>query len=60
MNGVSYQKGARPHIQMDHIDGPLLHKRNGTLHWLTLWERYLVWVGWEDEYSLERKHWRTP
>ena len=46
---------ARPVIQSHHIDGPLLYFRDGQLHWLTLWERFLFAFGWTDADKLERK-----
>jgi hypothetical protein len=46
-----------PHIKRDHIDGPLLVMSDGALHWLTLWERLCLAVGWHDEHTLERKYW---
>ena len=57
-----YRRGAQPHIEPDNIDGPLLVMRDGRLHWLTSWERFLLAVGWYDRfegaYILERKYWR--
>jgi hypothetical protein len=46
-----------PHIKRDHVDGPLLVMSDGALHWLTLWERICLALGWHDEHTLERKHW---
>lgn len=54
--GVEFKPDAEPYVQWNHIDGPLLHLRCATLHWLTLWERLRMWAGLEDVYSLERKH----
>lgn len=54
---IGYHKDARPEIQWNHIDGPLLHLRYGGLHWLTLWERFLLKIGKTDVYKLEKKHW---
>lgn len=54
--GVSYQRGAVPHIKQRHIDGPMLVMRSGEIHWLTLWERLLLWLGKTDAFRLERKH----
>jgi hypothetical protein len=53
---IEFVPGAHPYIQWTHIDGPVLHLRNATMEWLTLWERFLVWIGREDAFSLERKH----
>jgi hypothetical protein len=54
--GVSVQAGAKPSIQKNHVDGPVLYMRTGELHWLTLWERFLLWLGRTDAYRLERKY----
>ena len=54
--GVSVPAGGKPWIQMNHIDGPLLHMRSAELHWLTLWERFQLWLGRTDAWSLEHKH----
>lgn len=56
---VSYPADAKPRVQMNHIDGPLLHLRNGKLHWLTLTERVQLFFGWTSVEKLEKKHWRT-
>lgn len=53
--GVSFPVYARPHLQMNHIDGPLLTFRDGQMHWLTWWERYRVWRGMDDAESIERR-----
>lgn len=54
--GIAVPSTAKPHIQADHIDGPLLVMRSGELHWLTLWERFQFMLGRADAFSLERKH----
>lgn len=53
---MQFRSDAKPSIQWTHIDGPLLHLRCGTLHWLTFRERFRVWLGLDDAYSLERKY----
>jgi hypothetical protein len=55
--GVGYPVGARPWIMWGHIDGPLLHSRDGQLHWLTLWERLRCKLRLDDPVTLEAKHW---
>lgn len=55
--GIGYPAGNRPYIVWKHIDGPLLHARDGQLHWLTLWERLRCWLGFDDADSLEKKRW---
>ena len=52
---VGYPDTARPSINWKHIDGPLLYYRDGQLHWLTLWERFLCWIGKATAESIERE-----
>lgn len=55
---ISFRDGLenmRPGIVANHIDGPLLYFRDGQLHWLTLWERFLFMCGWTDADKIERK-----
>ena len=40
--GVQWSGPIKPEVQWGHIDGPLLHCSDATLHWLTLWERLLL------------------
>ncbi len=47
--------GGKPHITAGHIDGPLLVFRDGQMHWLTLWERFLFACGLTDAWKIERK-----
>jgi hypothetical protein len=44
-----------PMIQHTHVDGPALHFSDGQMHWLTLWERFLVALGLADAASIQRK-----
>jgi hypothetical protein len=37
-------KPKRPWVQWSHVDGPLLHCCDGSLHWLTWKERFLLWT----------------
>src|ERR1700722_7049033 len=53
---VEFNPDAVPSIQWNHIDSPLLHMRSGEIHWLTLWERFRVWLDLDNEYTLEKKH----
>ena len=55
-DGVGYHADTEPYINWKHIDGPLLYCRDGTMHWLTWRERFRVWIGRDDIYSLERRH----
>lgn len=55
---VSVEQDSEPSIQWNHIDGPLLHCLDGSMHWLTLREKVLLrWkkitIGdLNDKYSL--------
>ena len=42
-----------PTIQFKHMDGPLLHRLDGRMHWLTWRERFSVWRGRADAWSIE-------
>jgi hypothetical protein len=53
---VGYRVDARPDIQWNHIDGPVVHFRNGEMHWLTWRERFRYWRGYETALTLEAKH----
>ena len=52
---VGYPSSSKPRLTMKHIDGPFITYRDGQLHWLTLRERFRVWIGWENAETLERK-----
>jgi hypothetical protein len=54
-HGVSFDPKATARINPKHIDGPLLIFRDGQMHWLTLWERFLLRLGMTDAKKLERK-----
>lgn len=53
---IGWHESAMPHIQWNHIDGPLLHMRTGELHWLTVSERVAFFFKQTDAIELERKH----
>ena len=42
---ISCPEDSTPHIQWDHIDGPLLHCTDGSIHWLTLLEKMYMRIG---------------
>lgn len=52
-----YQKNASPFIKK-HIDGLMIVFRDGRMRWLSVYERFLVFIGLENAHSLERKHWK--
>jgi len=45
-----------PYIVWKHIDGPLLVCKDGTPHWLTLRERFLLFIGKTTIEELNEKH----
>lgn len=47
-------------IQMDHIDGPLLHQSDCGMHWLTYFERFQLRFGFTDVEKLDKKYADTP
>lgn len=53
--GIGWPETNRPEIVWNHIDGPLLHYRDGQLHWLTWVERFRCRMGWETAESIEAK-----
>lgn len=53
---IGWPADSQPYINRRHIDGPLLYMRNGQMHWLTPWERVLLWLGLTDALILERKY----
>lgn len=57
---IGVPRGSEPSINWRHIDGPLLYRRDGQLHWLTLWERLRCWLGYDDANSLDRKYALPP
>lgn len=56
-SGISYPDTSRPNITPNHIDGPLLVMRDGRCHWLTRWERVLLFFGQTDAQTLEDFYW---
>lgn len=53
--GIGFPANGRAWIMWNHIDGPLLHYRDGQLHWLTLWERFQCWRGAANAATIETK-----
>lgn len=53
---VSFPADSKPDIQWDHIDGPLLHCTDGTIHWLTLLERLYMKIGILSLEQLDHKY----
>lgn len=57
--GRRYLDRPEPWIQMNHVDGPLLCMPDGSLHWLTLWERLLLWLDLTSAKALADKYARS-
>jgi len=53
---IQYPADSEPHIEWNHIDGPLLYCRNGRIHWLTLLERLGLKLGFYSIEQLDNKH----
>ena len=53
---VSFPKESQPDIKWKHIDGPMLSCRDGTIHWLTYWERFCFFVGLINIEQLDAKY----
>jgi hypothetical protein len=53
---ISYPEDSKPHINWNHIDGPLLTCRDGTPHWLTLQEILWMKLGFTNIDQLNDKH----
>ena len=47
---------SKPHIQWNHVDGPLLFCRDGTPHWLTMTERLWLRMGFININTLDEKY----
>jgi hypothetical protein len=44
-----------PEAAIPYVDGPFLIMRNGEAHYLTLWERFILAIGWTDVFALEKR-----
>lgn len=53
---IQYPEDSEPHIQWNHIDGPLLFCRDGTPHWLTITERLWLRMGFTNINQLDKKY----
>lgn len=53
---VSFPSESKPSISWKHVDGPMLICRDGTIHWLTIWERLQFRLGFIDIDYLDKKH----
>lgn len=60
MSDIQAGPNARPRVQWNHEDGPLMTCSDGTLHWLTLWERLGLRAGFITLEMLDRQHNSQP
>lgn len=44
-----------PRVQWNHIDGPLMTRRDQSLKWLTWRERFMLWIGAWSLFDIERR-----
>lgn len=51
MNTTRYP--SEPHIQWNHVDGPLFTSSRGFVHWLTFWERVKLKLGYLTLWQLD-------
>lgn len=57
---ISYPEDSKPHIQWDHVDGPLLVCRDGTHHWLTKVEKLWLRMGFTNINQLDNNYCHEP
>ena len=57
---ISLASNPKPHLTLNHIDGPPLTCSDDTLHRLSLWEVLSLRFGLADIDSLDAKHRRIP
>lgn len=55
-HGVGVPAAAQPFINWKHIDGPLLYRSDGQLHWLTWQERFRLYWGFADIHDIDFEH----
>ncbi len=53
---ISFPTEAQPSINFKHVDGPVLCCRDGSIHWLTYWERFMLWLGKINVHDLDKKY----
>ena len=60
INVTSYPIESKPSITWNHVDGTLLTCRDGTPHWLSLWEKLSLRAGLISLEDLDRKYNSEP
>lgn len=56
--GIKFETNIEPHIQWNHVDGPLLHLSTAGVVWLSYKERFLLWISHITIDELNIKHCR--
>lgn len=60
MSEVSfYPPITEPTVQWNHVDGPMMRRRDGTLYWLRWRDRFMHWVGKWSLREIERRSYST-
>jgi hypothetical protein len=49
-----------PRIIRQHVDGPYLRALDGSIQWLTAWERLMTKLGIWDAWEIEWRHFPLP
>lgn len=57
---ISYPEDSKPHIEWNHVDGPLLVCRDGTPHLLTNVEKLWLRMKFTNIDQLDDKYCRVP
>lgn len=56
MSDISfYPPITEPNINFNHVDGPYCTRRDGAFRWLTRWERVMVFLGFWDAWTIEKR-----
>ncbi len=53
---IGFGEDSKADINWDHVDGPLLYCRDGSIHWLTWFERFCLYFGFIDINYLDKKY----
>lgn len=53
---VSRDPDSLAYVSWEHIDGPMLVGRDGTIHWLTWFERFLLYLNLTTVEALDEKY----
>lgn len=59
MNITIYPPITEPTVQWNHIDGPLMHRRDASLYWLRWRDRIMFRLGRWSLREIERRSYQT-